>query len=54
MIGIGAGANVLIGSFHNSITLQPVSISIGTGLDVAAGIGELTLTSAHGRDRGDD
>ena len=51
-VGVGAGANVLIGSFHKSVTLQPVSISIGTGLNVAAGIGELTLTPYHGRDRG--
>jgi hypothetical protein len=54
IVGVGAGANVLIGSFHKSITLQPVSISIGTGLDLAAGIGELTLTSDHGRDKDHD
>jgi hypothetical protein len=42
-VGIGAGANALIGGFHKSFTLQPVSIAGETGLNVAAGIGELTL-----------
>jgi hypothetical protein len=38
---------VLIGGFHKSITLQPVSIEGETGLNVAAGIGELTLHHHH-------
>ena len=42
-VGVGAGANVLIGGSHRSIALQPVSIQGETGLNVAAGIGELTL-----------
>jgi hypothetical protein len=46
-VGVGAGANVLIGNFHKSVTLQPVSITVETGLNVAAGIGELTLTPYH-------
>jgi hypothetical protein len=41
--GVGAGANVLVGGFHHSFALQPVSIEGETGLNVAAGIGELTL-----------
>jgi len=41
--GVGVGANVLIGGFDRSITLQPVSIEGNTGLNVAAGIGEITL-----------
>jgi hypothetical protein len=40
---IGAGANVLIGGFNKSVTLQPVSISAQTGLNVAAGVAELVL-----------
>lgn len=40
---VGAGANVLIGGFNRSITLQPVSISGQTGLNVAAGVAELVL-----------
>jgi len=42
-VGVGAGANVLVGGFNNSITLQPVSIEGNTGLNVAAGIGALAL-----------
>lgn len=42
-VGVGAGANVLIGGFNNSITLQPVSIEGQNGLNVAAGVQELTL-----------
>ncbi len=42
-VGIGAGANVLIGGFNKSISLQPVSIEGNSGLNVAAGIAELQL-----------
>jgi hypothetical protein len=42
-IGVGAGANVLLGGFKKSIALQPVSVEGQNGLNVAAGIGELTL-----------
>ena len=47
-VGVGAGANVLVGGFHKSFTLQPVSITGETGLNVAAGIGELTLKPYRG------
>jgi hypothetical protein len=42
-VGVGLGANVLIGGFDRSIALQPLSVKGSTGLNVAAGIGELTL-----------
>ena len=42
-LGVGAGANVLVGGFKTSIALQPVSIEGQNGLNVAAGIAELTL-----------
>jgi hypothetical protein len=42
-VGVGAGANVLIGGFKHSIALQPVSIEGQNGLNVAAGITELSL-----------
>jgi hypothetical protein len=42
-LGVGAGANVLLGGFKNSIALQPVSIEGQNGLNVAAGIEQLTL-----------
>jgi hypothetical protein len=43
-VGIGAGANVLVGSSGNSIALQPVSVEGTTGLNVAAGIAEMTVS----------
>ena len=43
-IGVGAGANVLIGGFNKSIALQPISIEGQNGLNVAAGVVEMTLT----------
>lgn len=42
-LGVGAGANVLLGGFKNSIALQPVSVEGQNGLNVAAGIGALSL-----------
>ncbi|MBV8119399.1 MAG: DUF992 domain-containing protein [Alphaproteobacteria bacterium] len=48
-VGVGAGANVLIGGSNRTISLQPVSIEGNTGLNVAAGIGAITLHYAgHG------
>jgi hypothetical protein len=44
--GVGLGANVLIGGANNTIALQPLSIEGNTGLNVAAGIGGITLTPA--------
>jgi Protein of unknown function (DUF992) len=43
-VGVGVGANVLVGGSGNSISLQPISIEGNTGLNVAGGIGELSLT----------
>ena len=42
-VGVGVGANVLIGGFGKSITLQPLSVSGNRGLNVAAGIGAIRL-----------
>lgn len=42
-LGVGAGANVLLGGFHKSIALQPVSVEGQKGLNVAAGIAGLSL-----------
>jgi hypothetical protein len=42
-LGVGAGANVLVGGFDKSIALQPVSVEGQNGLNVAAGVGELSL-----------
>ena len=42
-VGVGAGANVLLGGSSKQITLQPVSVEGSVGLNVAAGIGEVEL-----------
>jgi uncharacterized protein DUF992 len=42
-VGVGAGANVLVGGSNRTISLQPVSFEGNTGLNVAAGIGAMTL-----------
>jgi Protein of unknown function (DUF992) len=42
-LGVGAGANVLLGGFHKSIALQPVSVEGQKGLNVAAGIAAMSL-----------
>ena len=42
-VGVGAGANVLLGGFNRTISLQPLSLQIQTGLNVAGGIASLSL-----------
>ena len=42
-VGVGLGANVLIGGLDKSVALQPVSVQGSTGLNVAAGIGSISL-----------
>jgi Protein of unknown function (DUF992) len=46
-VGLGVGANVLIGGSNQTVTLQPLSIEGNTGLNVAAGIGAMTLRRAR-------
>ncbi len=45
-VGVGLGANVLIGGLDKSIALQPLSVEGNKGLNVAAGIGAISLKSA--------
>lgn len=42
-VGAGAGGAVLVGGSNRSISLQPISVSVGTGLNVSAGVGSLNL-----------
>ncbi|HUK08231.1 MAG TPA: DUF992 domain-containing protein [Stellaceae bacterium] len=42
-VGVGVGANVLVGGSNNTISLQPLSVEGNTGLNVAGGIGAITL-----------
>jgi Protein of unknown function (DUF992) len=41
--GVGVGANVLVGGFRQSINLQPLSVQAQTGLNIAAGVTNLSL-----------
>ena len=42
-LGVGLGANALIGGGDGGVTLQPVSVNAQTGFNVAAGIGAMSL-----------
>ncbi len=42
-IGVGIGANALIGGSNRSIVLQPLSLGAQQGLNLAVGIAELEL-----------
>ena len=42
-VGIGAGANVLLGGSSNQFTLQPVSVEGSVGLNAAAGVAAVSL-----------
>ena len=42
-VGLGLGANALLGGSHNTIALQPISVQGQTGLGIAAGIAGLRL-----------
>ena len=44
--GAGVGANGLVGGSDRTFSLQPFSASIQTGLNLALGIGSMTLDSA--------
>jgi hypothetical protein len=46
-LGVGIGANVLVGGFKKSINLQPISIQAQTGLNIAAGVTSLNLRAVH-------
>lgn len=43
-VGAGVGANVLVGGGNGGVTLQPLSVQVQGGLNIAGGIGALTLT----------
>ena len=44
-LGVGAGANVLLGGSNRSLALQPLSAQGQTGLNVQAGVSTLNLMS---------
>ncbi|MGU3493311.1 DUF992 domain-containing protein [Xanthobacteraceae bacterium A53D] len=42
-VGLGLGANALVGGSRNAIGLQPISVSGGTGLNLGLTVSDLTL-----------
>jgi hypothetical protein len=42
-VGVGVGANALIGGSQRSIVLQPLSVQAQEGLNIAAGVASLRL-----------
>ena len=46
-VGVGLGANVLVGGSDRTVALQPVSVQGQAGLNVAAGITDLRLRPAR-------
>jgi hypothetical protein len=46
-VGLGVGANALIGGSGNTIALQPVSLQGQTGLSAAAGIADMELRASR-------
>ena len=45
-LGLGAGAKVLVGGSHRTISLQPLSVSGQVGVNLALGVAGLTLRAA--------
>jgi hypothetical protein len=48
-IGVGVGANVLVGGFEHSVSLQPISVTTQQGLSAAAAVSGLELRSVRPR-----
>ena len=46
-VGLGVGANALLGGSDRSIVLQPVSVQAQEGLNIAAGVAQLRLTASR-------
>jgi len=46
-VGVGVGAQVLVGGGAKNISLQPLAVETATGLGVAGGLGYLYLEAAN-------
>jgi len=46
-VGLGVGANALIGGSMRSIVLQPLSVQAQEGLNIAAGVSQLRLSAGR-------
>ena len=46
-VGVGVGANALVGGSNRTIALQPLSVTGQTGLNLAGGVASLELRSSN-------
>ena len=46
-LGVGVGANLLVGGSNRSISLQPLSVEGTVGINLSLGVSALTLTPAQ-------
>ncbi len=46
-VGLGLGANVLVGGSNDQIALQPASVEGVRGLNIAAGFGQISLRAGN-------
>ena len=46
-VGVGVGANVLVGGTRKSVSLQPLSVEGQVGANLALGVARMTLTPAR-------
>lgn len=46
-VGVGLGANALVGGSHRSFALQPLSVEGNVGLNLAGGVSKLRLHAAR-------
>lgn len=47
-LGVGLGANVMVGGGEDTLALQPVSLNTQTGVNFAIGVGEIVLQRVDG------
>ncbi len=43
-LGVGAGANILVGGTNRSVSLQPLSLEGQVGINLALGVAGMTLS----------
>ena len=46
-VGVGAGANLLVGGTRRSVSLQPLSLEGQVGVDLALGVARMTLVPVN-------
>ena len=47
-VGVGVEGNVMVGGGEDQLTLQPVSLGTQTGVNLAVGVGNITLNRVQG------